>query len=190
MKRQTRVRRPGAAGCRSGEKGLTLIEIFIVVAIMAALTAVLVPTMNRVKASAHSTQCLGKLRDIGIGLNQYFADRGMIFPTMVAARESREDDVPAIDTVLLEYVGDAFAFQCPSDHEGIFEKTGSSYFWNSLINGQRAGNMDMLGMIRKESGIPIASDKENFHQHVGDGVNVLYADGHVTRRLQFIVESE
>lgn len=175
------------AGARSDQKGVTLIEIFIVVAIIAALAAVIVPTMTRVKANAHSVQCIAKLREIGIGLNQYFADRGMIFPTMVAARESREDDVPAIDTVLLEYVGDEFAFQCPSDHEGIFEKTGSSYFWNSLINGQRMGNMDLLGMIRQESGIPIASDKENFHQHVGDGVNVLYADGHVTRRLQFVI---
>ena len=29
--------------------------------------------------------------------------------------------------------------------------------------------------------------KENFHKHVGDGVNILYADGHVTRSLQLIV---
>lgn len=178
------------AGSRSNQKGVTLIELFIVVAVIAALAAVLVPTMTRAKANARSVQCVGKLRDIGIGLNQYFADQGMIFPTMVAARESREDDVPVIDTVLLDYVGDEFAFQCPSDHEGIFEETGSSYFWNSLINGQRMGNMDLLGMIRQESGIPIASDKENFHEHVGDGVNVLYADGHVTRRLQFVVEQE
>ncbi|MEM7601171.1 MAG: type II secretion system protein [Verrucomicrobiota bacterium] len=173
---------------RSEERGITLIEIFIAVAIVSALAAIVVPTMNQMKATARSTQCMGKLRDIGIGLNQYFADRGMIFPEIVSARESREDDVPAIDTVLLDYVGDEFAFECPADHEEFFEKTGSSYFWNSLINGQRLGNMDLLGMIRKESGIPIASDKENFHQHVGDGVNVLYADGHVTRRLQFVVE--
>lgn len=178
------------AGSRREERGVTLIEIFIVVAIIAALSAVIVPTMSRVKASAGSVQCMGKLRDIGVGLNQYFADHGTVFPTMVGARESREDDVPAIDTVLLDYVGDEFAFECPSDHEGIFEATGSSYFWNSLINGQRMGNMDLLGMVRKESGIPIASDKENFHRHVGDGVNVLYADGHVTRRLQFVVEPQ
>lgn len=175
---------------RSRERGMTLTEIFVVVAIIATVAAILVPTMTRAKANAQSVQCMGKLRDIGIGLNQYFADRGMIFPTMVAARESRSDDVPAIDTVLLEYVGDEFAFECPADHEGIFEETGSSYFWNSLINGQRMGNMDLLGMIRRESGIPIASDKENFHQHVGDGVNVLFADGHVTRRLQFVVEQQ
>ncbi|MEM1443684.1 MAG: hypothetical protein AAGF67_15165 [Verrucomicrobiota bacterium] len=169
---------------------MTLIEIFVAVSIVAVVAALLVPTMTRVKASARSAQCMGKLRDIGVGLNNYFVDRGMIFPELVVARESKEDDLPAIDTLLLEYVGDETAFQCPADHEGIFEKTGSSYFWNSLINGQRLGNMELLGMIRKESGIPIASDKENFHEHVGDGVNVLYADGHVTRRLQFVVEPE
>lgn len=168
--------------------GLTLIEIFVVIAILGALAALIVPSVERMKNQARSTQCVGKLREIGLGLNNYFLDHGTIFPTMVAARESREEDVPAIDTVLLDYVKDEFLFQCPADHEGIFEKTGSSYFWNSLINGQRMGNMDLLGLTGTASGIPIASDKENFHKHVGDGVNVLYADGHVLRELQFVVD--
>jgi prepilin-type processing-associated H-X9-DG protein len=38
------------------------------------------------------------------------------------------------------------------------------------------------------SGIPLVSDKENFHEDVGDGVNVLYGDGHVLREVQFVVE--
>jgi prepilin-type processing-associated H-X9-DG protein len=84
-------------------------------------------------------------------------------------------------------VKDEYLFECPGDHEGIFQKTGSSYLWNSLINGQRMGNMNLLGLTEMESGIPTVSDKENFHKHVGDGVNILYADGHVTRSLQFIV---
>ncbi|MDF1739972.1 MAG: type II secretion system protein [Verrucomicrobiales bacterium] len=168
--------------------GFTIVEILVVVAIVGLLAAILIPSFNRMKRSAQSTLCVGKLREIGIALNTYFLDHGSTFPTLVAARESREEDNPAIDTVLLDYVVDEYAFQCPSDHMGIFEKTGSSYFWNSLINGQKTANMDMLGLTDKASGIPIASDKENFHEHVGDGVNMLYADGHVLRELQFIVE--
>ncbi len=171
-----------------GMNGFTMVEVLVVIAIVGLLAAILIPSFNRMKRSAQSTLCVGKLREIGIGLNTYFLDHGNTFPTLVAARESREEDNPAIDTVLLDYVVDEYAFQCPSDHMGIFEKTGSSYFWNSLINGQKTENMDMLGLTDKASGIPIASDKENFHEHVGDGVNMLYADGHVLRELQFIVE--
>ncbi|MEC5126041.1 type II secretion system protein [Verrucomicrobiales bacterium BCK34] len=171
-----------------GMNGFTMVEVLVVIAIVGLLAAILIPSFNRMKRSAQSTLCVGKLREIGIGLNTYFLDHGNTFPTLVAARESREEDNPAIDTVLLDYVVDEYAFQCPSDHMGIFEKTGSSYFWNSLINGQKTANMDMLGLTDKASGIPIASDKENFHEHVGDGVNMLYADGHVLRELQFIVE--
>jgi len=164
-----------------------MIEILVVVAILGLLVGIGVPTFRQFKAGARSTLCMGKLREIGIGLNQYFADHGMTFPTLVPARESKSEEEPAMDTVLLEYVGDALAFQCPSDHE-FFEKTGSSYFWNSLVNGQKTSNLKLLGMKGHPSGIPLVSDKENFHEDVGDGVNVLYADGHVLREVQFVVD--
>jgi prepilin-type N-terminal cleavage/methylation domain-containing protein/prepilin-type processing-associated H-X9-DG protein len=168
----------------------TMVEILVTLTILAILVAISVPTFRMMKANARSTLCAGKLREIGIGLNLYFTDKGMTFPTLVAARESRDQDDPAIDTVLLEYVGDEFSFQCPSDHGEFFEKTGSSYFWNSLVNGQKTSNLKLLGMTGQASGIPIVSDKENFHEDVGDGVNVLYGDGHVLREVQFMVEAE
>jgi prepilin-type N-terminal cleavage/methylation domain-containing protein/prepilin-type processing-associated H-X9-DG protein len=176
-----------AAGRRRGQ-GFTLVEILVVLAILTILVSLAVPSYRLMKANARSAVCSSNLRDIGIGLNNYFVEHGMTFPEMVAARESREEEAPALDTVLLEFVGDEFSFQCPADHEGIFEKTGSSYFWNSLLNGQKTSNMKLLGMTGQASGIPIVSDKENFHEDVGDGVNVLYADGHVLREVQFVVE--
>jgi len=172
----------------SSARALTLVEIFVVVAILILLATIGVPTFRLIKANARSAACSGKLREIGIGMNNYFLDYGMTFPTLVAARESKEEEVPALDTVLLEYVGDEYSFECPADHEGIFKKTGSSYFWNSLVNGQKTSNLSLLGMKGHASGIPIVSDKENFHEDVGDGVNVLYADGHVLREVQFVVE--
>ena len=172
------------------QQGFTLVEILVVIAILGTLAAILVPSMRRMKAAAMSTQCLGKLRNLGMSLNDYFVDHGTIYPEMVSARESREDEEPAMDTVLRDYVRDEYAFQCPADHKQIFEDTGSSYFWNSLINGQRMGNLDLLGLTDKASGIPLMSDKENFHENVGDGVNILYADGHVLKELQFVVESK
>jgi len=170
-------------------RGLTFVEILVTLAVLGVLAAILIPSASKMKASAMSTQCVGKLRDIGIGLNNYFLENGRRYPDLATARESREEEIPTLDTVLLEYVPDEFIFQCPADHSDFFERTGSSYFWNSLVNGQRLGNMDLLGMKSHESGIPVVSDKENFHKHIGDGVNVLYADGHVLREVQFVVDN-
>lgn len=172
-------------------RAFTMVEILVTVAILTILVSISVPTFRMMKANARSTLCAANLRNIGIGLNNYFVDKGMTFPSLVVARESRDQDDPAIDTVLLEYVGNnEFAFQCPADHGQFFEKTGSSYFWNSLVNGQKTSNIKLLGMTGHSSGIPIVSDKENFHEDVGDGVNVLYADGHVLREVQFVVEGK
>lgn len=179
-----------APSSKPRSRGLTMVEVLVVFAILGLLVGIGVPSFRQFKASARSTLCMGKLREIGIGLNQYFADHGMTFPTLVAAKESRSEEVPSLDTALLEYLGDDIAFQCPADHEGIFEKTGSSYFWNSLVNGQKTSNLKLLGMKGHPSGIPLVSDKENFHEDVGDGVNVLYADGHVLREVQFVVERQ
>lgn len=172
---------------RLDRSGFTLLEMLVVISILGLVVAIAVPATRQIRANAKSTQCIAKLRGIGIGLSNYFYDHGTTFPELVTARESKNEDVPAMDTVLLPYVKDEFVFECPSDHEGFFEKTGSSYFWNSLINGQQLGNMDLLGVVKAETGIPVASDKENFHEDANDGVNILYADGHVLRELQFVV---
>lgn len=176
---------------RSANSGLTLVEVLASFVVIALLAGVLVPTVERVRASARSAKCVGNLREIGIALSTSFQDRGMAFPVLASARESREEDpdgLPTLDDYLGDYVQDESVFRCPADHEGIFERTGSSYFWNNLVNGQRWGNLDLFGLIRQEAGIPLASDKENFHKNVGDGVNILYADGRVQRELQFIVD--
>lgn len=169
-------------------RGFTFVEMLVVIGIIILVTSIAVPGYRQARATARSGQCASRLRSIGVALNTYFIDHGMKFPELVVARESRTEDVPAIDTVLLEYVKeDELVFQCPSDHEGFYERTGSSYFWNSLVNGQNTANLEVLGMRSHSSGIPLVSDKENFHDNVGDGVNVLYADGHVLNEVQFIV---
>jgi len=175
----------------SRRRGFTLVEGLVCLVVVALLAGILVPTADRVRASARSTRCVGNLREIGLALSTSYQDKGLAFPVLAPARESRDDhdeDFPTIDVYLLEYVQDETVFRCPADHEGLFERTGSSYFWNSLVNGQRWGNVDLFGLIKQEAGVPLVSDKENFHRHVGDGVNILYGDGRVQRELQFIVD--
>ena len=168
--------------------GYTVTEIIVVVTIVFLLIGIGVPGFMRMKASARSAHCVSNLRQIGIAINTHLADRGMRMPEWVPAREDVTEDLPALDTELLPYVSDVILFHCPSDNQRIWEKTGTSYFWNSVLNGQHLEAIDFLGLSENTAGIPLVADKENFHENVGDEVNVLYVDGHVKRELQFIVE--
>jgi len=171
--------------------GFTLLEMLTVAALVSLVLALGVPSYNRIKHQAYAAQCTSKLRQIGVSMTDYLADNGLVFPVLSPGRESRDDNkTPVLETVLLDYVPDETIFQCPSDHEQFFERTGSSYFWNSLVNGQKLGQMNLLGIVKQEAGIPIVSDKENFHKHIGGEVNILYADGHILKELQFTVEMD
>lgn len=166
-----------------------MIEVIIAVSIVLILAAIGIPAFDRVKNQARSAGCVEKLRHIGSCLSLYATDHGMKLPEMAAARDDKTEEVPVLDTVLADYVSDETYFKCPADKSGLWEKTGCSYFWNSTVNGQHLGHLDFLGLTKNDVRIPLVSDKENFHKNVGDEVNILYADGHVLREIQFVVDN-
>jgi prepilin-type N-terminal cleavage/methylation domain-containing protein/prepilin-type processing-associated H-X9-DG protein len=178
----------GADRHRLSLPAFTLVELLITIAILAVLIAIGIPAYSRQQELARATACAANLRSLGVGLSLYLGENNSTFPTLEIGRASLDDDVPVIDTALLEYVDSADVFRCPSDRKNFFETTGTSYFWNNLLNGQRASNTNFLGLVRSPKGIPAISDKENFHKSRGHEVNILYIDGHVDKELQFNVD--
>ncbi|MEM7145763.1 MAG: prepilin-type N-terminal cleavage/methylation domain-containing protein [Verrucomicrobiota bacterium] len=169
-------------------RGFTVTELVVVVAIVAILAAVAVPVYQGVAARGRAAHCMGNLRQIGIALNLYLGDHDMTMPVLVAARGEGDDEKPSLDTELADYVSGPEVFRCAGDFDRIWETTGTSYFWNSLLNGQKSGQFEMMGRRLGEAGIPVISDKEAFHRRVGDEVNILYADGRVEEEVKFWVE--
>jgi prepilin-type processing-associated H-X9-DG protein len=43
-------------------------------------------------------------------------------------------------------------------------------------------------MVADHSRIPILGDKEGFHPYLEDKINLLYADGHVTKEVRFFTD--
>ena len=64
--------------------------------------------------------------------------------------------------------------------------TGSSYAWNSFLNGQDADRLELLNLTSDPHRIPVFFDKEGFHAARGAGkeMNFLYADGHLKKLLE------
>lgn len=171
-------------------RAFTLVELLVVIVLIAMLSAIIVPASERVLHSSRATHCLGNLRNLGAALHLYLGDHNNTFPELVMGRESKDEEKPAIDTVLDEYAGNPQVFHCKADNRGLFEKTGSSYLWNHLLNGQNLTSLNFMGFIKDSSRIPLISDKENFHKFRDVEVNILYVDGHAAKDIQFVTDEK
>ena len=88
-----------------------------------------------------------------------------------------------LDNTLNKYTENPAVFLCPADHL-YGQASGTSYSWNVALNGQPLSNLNFLGVLNVPSKVPILGDKEGFHRHLKDQVNILYGDGHVTQGLR------
>ena len=168
-------------------RGFTLIELLVVVAIVAVLAALAVPAVGYGIARADSAKCLGNLRAMGVGLNAWLADNNMVMPPLAAGRKSLDENVPVIDTVLAAYLPDPRVFACPAD-KSLAAATGTSYYWNSVLSGQPAVNLNFLSLATDLSKIPVIVDKEGWHIRSEDKVNHLFADGHAANHLRLFTD--
>lgn len=174
-------------------RGFTLIELAVVVGILALLVAVALPASRTGLARAKAARCLGHLRSLGVAFSQYLGEHQMIFPEMAAARGSREEEVPVLDTVLAPYTGAMGGtahqdiFSCPADRS-LAERTGTSYYYNSALSGQPLATLNFLGITEEKTRIPILVDKEGWHRGAGQPVNHLFADGHAGSELRLFAE--
>ncbi|MDF3057122.1 MAG: hypothetical protein K0R17_1337 [Rariglobus sp.] len=67
-----------ASSRRRCARAFTLIELLTVVAIIAILAAILIPTVGKVRRNAANTTCLNKLRTLYQAVGVFAADRGSI----------------------------------------------------------------------------------------------------------------
>lgn len=165
--------------------GFTLVELLVTISIIGILAAMLLPALSRSKESGRVAVCQGNLHQIGIALQIYVDDSGNRMPTMYDFNPALATNPPSIDVVLASQLGSPQILRCPSDDQGIFEQTKSSYSWNYLLNGENADHLRIFAVSMTATRCPLVFDKQKFHIALGPkhAQNTLYADGHIKNRF-------
>jgi prepilin-type N-terminal cleavage/methylation domain-containing protein/prepilin-type processing-associated H-X9-DG protein len=176
-----------------GVRAFTLIELLAVLAIIALLATLGSVGWQRSQRDARSAACTQNLRALGVAMARYVGEHEGIYPELAMARATRSDAALTIDTALASYVGEQRVFACPDDRKHIAEVSGTSYLWNWKLNGQRLVSLSVSFVATSPIDEPghtmMMGDKEGFHEHLQNKLNVLYADGHVSQELTFLSDT-
>jgi prepilin-type N-terminal cleavage/methylation domain-containing protein/prepilin-type processing-associated H-X9-DG protein len=170
---------------RAQTKAFTLIELLVVLAIVGMLVGLLLPAVQRARASARRTQCASQLKQVALALDNYMSALGTHAKYPEAALlPSVTPEKPSILKVLGKYIEEnQAAFACPDD-DRFFAVEGLSYeYANSTLAGFTRPQVLRIGdkSPRKSSTVQVAYDYEAFHGPEGSAGarNVVFLDCHV-----------
>ena len=166
------------------KRGFTIIELLVVVAIIALLTAILIPSVEAARRMAEKVICSHALKGIGLGWRMYVDEYPRQIPRAVGLPVA-ESDIRIMD-VLARYVAEPDVWKCPADDQGFFESCGTSYEYyigyiiTAAPDESAISNMAEIANTYPDL-VPVFGDAEGFHPTSDDpdGRNWCYHDGHV-----------
>ncbi len=166
-------------------QAFTLIEVLVVVAIIALLVAILLPSLNRARAQVRAMTCQSNMRQLALGFLTYAAENKGSLPG--AYRDGTADWLGPFDEVkkvqrldqgrIYKYVGRAEGtYVCPDDQTNRDYGTAElsrcfySYTSNELLSGAKT---EMLSGAHYVCRAPFDTDDHTVNMAAMEGVPIL-----------------
>ena len=112
----------GLSVCRRAHRGLTIVELLVVLAVIGILVALLLPAVQHARETARRASCKNNLRQIGLALHNYHSSF-RVFPPGAITRKGvagfpSQDSFGSWTAMLLPYLdaearADEFVFEKP-----------------------------------------------------------------------------
>lgn len=185
------MRRAHAGGKLRGGQGFTLIEVLVVVAIIALLISILLPSLNRARAQARMVTCRSNIRQVMTGFLLYATEWKGRLPgaskdpeadwlgganPSVAQKMNRPVRQPEDGTIFRQMGRSAAAYTCPDDAakrtypvNGL-QACDYSYTSNALVSGAAVEQLASAHYPRVK---PFNRDDHRTGMAAFDGVPVL-----------------
>jgi prepilin-type N-terminal cleavage/methylation domain-containing protein len=187
----------------SRRRGLTLVELMTVMAVLSLLAAILLPTISVSRESAKRTHCMYNLRTLAQAWNNYAMDNhGAVVngsPNQWGGWVGSGNTIEAITNGLLyPYCSNGRVYRCPGDHNQYLR----SYSISNHINAESFGGIvwkSMSQIRRPEKSLLMLEEWDPRNYNVGsfvvlptgdkwvdfparwhyDGTCISFVDGHV-----------
>ena len=112
---------------RLRRKAFTLIELLVIISIIAALVALLLPTLGEARRLARIVKCQHNLHGLGLAVEMYLQMNNDIMPVACQMPSLEISDDPPIAEAMKDALDRPEILECPADRLGFYEAEGTSY---------------------------------------------------------------